>query len=221
MTVQRDSRVTCYMCDAPAEGLEHAPPRCLFPKGRANLIQVPACAQHNQAKSRDDEYLACFLALNAEGSAVADSLFEGSRIRSMRRRDAALGKRVFSHARPVSTVSGHLTLAVSYEVERISHVVGCAARALYFHQTKNKWLHACTVVCPRMQLDSVAIEEFRRSAQMLGMIDALHNQGDSNGKVYGDHPDVVWYQVVHTRPRHPLIRLNFYGSVDFLVVGRL
>ena len=207
------------MCDAPATGVEHAPPKCFFPKGRAKLVQVPACTQHNQAKSADDDYVACCLAMNAEGSAVADALFVGSRLKAMLRRDAGLGKRMFSTARPISTVSGQPTLAISYEVERINRVVECVARALYFHMTKSKWPHACTVICPRMQRDSGAIGEYRRSAQMLAAIDALSRKGDPNGEIHGEHPDVVWYQVVHTTPQRPLVRLNFYDSIDFLVVS--
>jgi len=55
----------CYLCDEPAVGVEHVPPRCLFPKVkdlpkgvalRKNLITVSSCDAHNLEKSRDDVY---------------------------------------------------------------------------------------------------------------------------------------------------------------------
>ena len=68
------SNNTCYMCEAVATTDEHAPPRCLFPETkdlidksldlRKELITVPACKEHNTAKSTDDEYLLNILSLN-------------------------------------------------------------------------------------------------------------------------------------------------------------
>lgn len=50
-------RKKCYACDGLATGKEHCPPKCLFPEGhRKNLITVPACDSHNNAKSDNDEF---------------------------------------------------------------------------------------------------------------------------------------------------------------------
>lgn len=52
--------VTCYKCEEPAASKEHAPPKCLFPKGvryRTNLITVPSCKEHNQELSHADQTL--------------------------------------------------------------------------------------------------------------------------------------------------------------------
>ncbi|RZG76734.1 hypothetical protein [Acinetobacter sp. WCHAc060025] len=51
---------TCYMCDKPVVSKEHAPPKCLFPKGnefRSDLITVPSCKEHNQDLSQADVIL--------------------------------------------------------------------------------------------------------------------------------------------------------------------
>lgn len=46
----------CYYCGKKAVSSEHVPPRCFFPKDkRENLIQVPACEEHNESTSKDDE----------------------------------------------------------------------------------------------------------------------------------------------------------------------
>jgi len=212
--------MTCYACNAQATSAEHAPPRCFFPQGRSDLIQVPACPIHNQAKSNDDEYVACCIAMNTEGSAIATDLFQGPRLRAMSRREAKLGKRIFTTARSVMTLERNHTLAISYEVPRINRVIEYTARALYFHHTRHKWPTECTVVCPRLQRDSGAIELFQQSAQLSAGMEELRVRRDPNGQVYGAHPDVVWYQLAHVAPGVPLARIMFYGSFEFLVIGR-
>ena len=52
----------CYFCGGEITGVEHVPPRSFFPKGkRQNLITVGSCDQHNQEKSREDEYIRAIL----------------------------------------------------------------------------------------------------------------------------------------------------------------
>jgi Tfp pilus assembly protein PilF len=53
----------CYKCGKPAVGLEHVPPKCIFPEAkdlgkdyRKNLIKIPSCAEHNQDKTEEDEF---------------------------------------------------------------------------------------------------------------------------------------------------------------------
>jgi len=62
---------TCYMCDALATTKEHIPPKALFLKQkdllrefslRKELITVPSCEEHNNNKSKDDEYFVYLLA---------------------------------------------------------------------------------------------------------------------------------------------------------------
>jgi hypothetical protein len=86
--------VSCYMCDQPAVGVEHAPPKCLFPeKGgfRKRLITVPSCSLHNSKKSKDDEYLRHVLVTAPDGNNVALDLLGGPVMRSYERRPHILG----------------------------------------------------------------------------------------------------------------------------------
>lgn len=62
----------CYYCNKPSKTMEHAPPKCLFPKGtkknyRINLIKVPSCDLHNSNKSGDDQYMMVYFAALAKG----------------------------------------------------------------------------------------------------------------------------------------------------------
>lgn len=53
----------CYACDNLATSQEHCPPRCFFPKNeRVNLITVPACSEHNNEKSDNDEWVRLIIA---------------------------------------------------------------------------------------------------------------------------------------------------------------
>ena len=72
------------------------------PARRSNLIQVPSCEEHNQAKSGDDEYAACCIAMNAESSDLTTAVLKGTRLRAMLRNEGSLGQRIFSTARPVT-----------------------------------------------------------------------------------------------------------------------
>jgi hypothetical protein len=59
----------CYLCDRPATTREHMPPRSFFPKGGSlQLKTVPSCAQHNNQKSHDDQYLLAHICMHAAAS---------------------------------------------------------------------------------------------------------------------------------------------------------
>jgi hypothetical protein len=61
---------TCYVCGKPATSVEHVPPRSFFPKEhRTSLITVPSCNEHNQIKSKDDEYIRSILLKIAQSPA--------------------------------------------------------------------------------------------------------------------------------------------------------
>ena len=84
--------MTCYMCEKLETGVEHVPPRCLFPKQkdlpagvdlRKQLITVPACDEHNTCKSQDDEYLLYLLVINLPANETAKNQFFTKIMRSI------------------------------------------------------------------------------------------------------------------------------------------
>lgn len=218
----------CYACEEPATSVEHAPPKCFFPDRRdlpsgadawrKDLIQVPSCAAHNQGKSGDDEYAACCIAMNAEGSELALSVFQGTRLRAMLRNDGSLGKRVFSTARPARNRDGAQTLAISYEVDRIHRVIEYTARALYFHHTGRRWPTSCIVWCPRIWRDSGRQSHILAGFGRLSAgFDELRRRHGQLGVAQGANPDVFWYQLIEAKPALPCIRLMFYSTFEFIV----
>lgn len=56
----------CYLCGSDATGMEHIPPRSFFPRGQGlQLKTIPSCAEHNNAKSNDDQYVLAQICLGA------------------------------------------------------------------------------------------------------------------------------------------------------------
>lgn len=56
---------TCAYCGDPATSRDHVPPKCIFVRGRDNLITVPACDAHNGPRSGLDARLLEFLGVFA------------------------------------------------------------------------------------------------------------------------------------------------------------
>ena len=156
----------CYACNELATTKEHVPPKCFFPKKkgfskespdyRSHLITVPSCRIHNNFRSKDDEYTAAVIAMNSSSS-LAFSIFKSKWVQVLLRREGILGKRIFSTARSVEVTSirnglliPHKTLAISYELSRISYVVESISRALYYLESgyKSKWINECTIRSP-------------------------------------------------------------------------
>ena len=71
---------TCYACDAPYTGREHAPPSCLFPEGhRVNLITVKSCDLHNGDKSKEDQVFAYSIASACNGNELAFPVIDATK----------------------------------------------------------------------------------------------------------------------------------------------
>ena len=67
----------CYLCRRPARTREHVPPKSFFPRGgNLQLMTVPSCEEHNNAKSDDDQYLLAHITLHAaSGDNLAKKVF--------------------------------------------------------------------------------------------------------------------------------------------------
>lgn len=127
---------TCYMCDNEATSVEHAPPKCLFPKNRdlpagtnlrRNLITVPSCEAHNQETSTDDEYLLYVLVINIVSNQIAQNHFFGAIMRGIER-NPSLIQRFSQTPIPVitqDTVTGEIasSFAVQIEYERFKNSI--------------------------------------------------------------------------------------------------
>ena len=91
----------CYFCGTESTTVEHARPKCIFPKAkdspdgkdyRKNPIKVPSCKAHNTAKSKDDEYLLYVLAMCLPSNEVAKNQFLTKIRRAIERRPKLLSR---------------------------------------------------------------------------------------------------------------------------------
>lgn len=89
------------MCDNKATSVEHVPPQCLFPEIkdskedlRVNLITVPSCDEHNQKKSKDDEFLMVSLAGIIGNNSIGYEHYHGKVQRTLKRNSYRLLEKV-------------------------------------------------------------------------------------------------------------------------------
>lgn len=79
---------TCYWCSNLATGIEHIPPKGLFPKGhRNNMITVKSCTEHNQGFSKIDERMRFYMTSMGGDSEIAKNHFDNKTIRGLKRKE--------------------------------------------------------------------------------------------------------------------------------------
>lgn len=226
----------CYMCNKPAEGVEHVPPRCLFPEKkdlpegidlRKQLITVPACDEHNTSKSQDDEYLLYLLVINLPANEIAKNQFLTKIMRSMER-NPGLIKKIMANPHPVIAVDketgeAHHTVAVKIDDARLDSALDHIARALYFYHYKAQWLGNVRTQ-PDFLLASLDPEEGQEQNKLGENMVAAAEQLFADKEFHGANPDVFKYQVLEGSENvHMIMRLHFYNgcrvSVFFGVNG--
>lgn len=154
------SNNTCYMCEAVATTVEHAPPRCLFPETkdlidksldlRKQLITVPACNEHNTAKSTDDEYLLNILSLNITSGNHGIQQFL-TKVNRAWDRSPGLKTTLLKTAKPAHVIDeinqeSFTTFELTIDQERINASLDVCARALYFKKFGTKFLGEIQVI---------------------------------------------------------------------------
>ena len=215
--------LTCYMCESEATSDEHAPPRCLFPERkdasdgvdyRINLITVPSCDKHNSAKSRNDEYLFQALAGSYTSSPLGLSQFTTKVNRSFQRspqKAASLIKRsepVLLKRHPADEWEHGAEIIV--EAERLDEVLASCARALYFHETKRKFLgpvHVTTVFTKYNHAEVQA--NVTRSIEIAVRFFANHQKK-------GQNPAVFWYKFDENE-NIAVFFMTFYSGSEVIV----
>lgn len=208
--------VSCYMCDEVAVSVEHVPPRCLFPKQkdlprgvdlRRELLTVPACAQHNMEKSREDEYFLNVI-VGVEGVNAVGIEHYRHQVRRQYVRNNSLLRRFKSRSVDIGD-----RLAHRVEIERLDRFIDQLARGLYFAHFGQNWqgrlgwfpefLSRITESDP--QHERVRLSTIARSEEIFSTIPSL-----------GANPSVFTYQVIGTEQECEM-RLHFYGAARILL----
>ena len=214
---------SCYMCDAEETSVEHAPPKCLFPVRkdvpdgadyRINLITVPSCELHNGLKSHDDEYLLQSLAGSYTSSQVGLTQFitkvslsfnrAPSKASSfIRRSEPALLKRnaadEWEHGAEIIV-----------EAERLDRVLGNCARALYFHETSNKFVGPVHVITAFTMYKHPDVQ-----ANVTRDVEAATTHFASH-PAKGENPFVFWYKFEESQDTATFL-MCFYSTSEVLV----
>lgn len=213
----------CYMCERNANTSEHAPPKCIFPESkdlapglnyRKNLITVPSCEEHNTAKSRDDEYLLHVLAASMTSNPVGLTQFL-TKVRRSLERTPTLAKTLLPGELPAMRFVPHTSKVekgypVETDGERIDRVISSCARALYFHETGQRFSGKVKVAAPFMSYGLVVTDNTVSNAL------ALARGFLSKSVQRGDNPEVFSYKY-ERGPKTVVMLLRFYGGSEFLV----
>ena len=211
------------MCESNATSVEHAPPRCLFPEQkdppnnvdyRKNLITVPSCDIHNTVKSSDDEYLFHVLSASYTSSNIGLQQFITKGKRAFERNPLLVSKLTQTSAsvmlRRQDDSEWEDGLAVSVRSDRLDTVLGNCARALYFHETTNKFLGLMRVITAfTMYTDSVRQKAIDVAMQSTESFYAEH-------LAHGDNPEVFWYKFAESE-RSATVLMCFYSHSKVVV----
>lgn len=154
------SKETCYMCESEGITKEHAPPKCIFPESkdlidgamdlRKNLIKVPSCIEHNNAKSKDDEYLLTILSMNITSSDHGVQQFL-TKVQRSWARSQGLKISLLNTAKQAKIIDlkskvNYKTFELTIDSERVRSVLKASARALYFYKFQEKFVGEIDII---------------------------------------------------------------------------
>lgn len=223
---------TCYACDSLPTSVEHVPPKCLFPETkhlpvgedlRKSLITVPACDEHNTAKSSDDEYLRLAIVVNAANNTVAHGHFKTKVLRGIERRPALmnrmLAEQVAVYIQDTATGSTGQSCAVPVDLARIQNCLVLMGRALYFHHFSKHWngtVQAIPHFCIGLDDADKANNELSRT------LDSMVDQLLVESVDHGENPQVFSYRYGESPDQGcPVVmKLSFYEGSKVTLIFR-
>lgn len=214
------SGMTCYYCGNEASSSEHVPPKCFFPKDRRDaLIQVPACALHNEGTSKDDSYvlfiISSFIGNNAIGK--THSLDKG--IKPVVRSEA-LQKVMSENSIGIFADSGdglEATKMIKIDRDRFDAEIKKMAYALFYHSYGKQWGKELFIGTNSMLCEDGRIEELGELInETKGVISACGIEDSCPLK--GSNPEVFKYRFIETdNPDEPILQMIFYEGFEVWV----
>lgn len=214
----------CYMCDAPATGNEHVPPRCLFPEKRdipglnlrKNLISVPSCDTHNSRKSKDDEYLLFVLVSHFENNRIAGNQFRSKILRALNKRPNLLS--IYKRETKNVLLNGQPTLAFKFDRVRVDRELDHIVRGLHCHEFNHTWTKRIAIHSPAMfVLEGRNAQFVNRTTQNIASYASMFFNDKAKK---GDNPEIFWYQL-HAEPvnNRLIVRMCFYQGVEVIALS--
>lgn len=200
---------------------------------RRNLILVPSCEKHNNAKARDDSYVTSYIVGVSCGliGGIADPRtrepFVDRHIENLHR-GKHLSETFFGNEVTISTMRGDFNV-ISPNVEAVTRFATHVAKALYhfegFKKTgawaaAPKWLGDPSVIDMHLADSGGTPGELQtHGAELEHMVEVLREKGHASCQLHGPHPEAFHYQWVD-HPEAPAMRLVFYKAYRILVLPK-
>ncbi|PIF26737.1 hypothetical protein CLU88_1608 [Acidovorax sp. 56] len=208
---------TCYCCDNPAVGQgDHVPPKNLFPKGlfsNTTPIIVPSCQEHNQNKSKSDEYLKFILAASAK-STPSDVL--ASTVRGLVRHVKNDSRNLPNFGIKKTDQEFLIEDSAPIDIKLLNEALDKIARGIYYHHSKGKkkLLDGLIVFPIFIGIHPLANPEKR---EQLMHIESLTKQDMELYEMLGEFKDLFSYQVFE-ESGNLVINMKFYATLIVSVV---
>jgi hypothetical protein len=200
------------MCEKPATGFEHVPPKSLFPRGgeyRKHLITVPSCDAHNSSKSKDDEYLRHVVVSAPGANEFALKVADEALIPSFERRPHIM-KTFLDKVRLVAIGTAE-TAAFQIDIRRFERAIDAIARGLYFCETGKKLFSETQIIWGALFTPDLSKTPF---------FDFIRNTEQRTPARYkGSNPEIFRYALdLFHDGREGLCRMQFYEGHPVYVV---
>lgn len=197
---------TCYACAVIASTVEHCPPLSFFPEGqRKNLITVPSCPDHNNTNSKDVEYTRNWLTTSWGVNSTAQDLFERKTKKSFDR-SPRLFSQIFGTTLTVQ-YKGEVTGATKCDLRRCKTVFEACARALHYHNTREKHENWRIVIQSLTFDQSTPVLTIQRWTDLIGKLQAM-----DFSQIPTTNPEIFEYGVAHVEGKKTYYCFVFYGS---------
>ena len=197
-------RKACYACNRTACTREHVPPISFFPpEYRRNLMTVPSCHSHNNANSKDVEYVRGVLLSLSQLGPNSKPVFDAM-MRSIDRRPNIVGT-MFQDLRPVR-VDGYETGSFCVDLPRFDRVMTAIARAIHFRDFNEKRRY-WDVFCPHFYLaESVSLKHDAFAPLRRAVTEPKYTWART------ESTEVFCYGRAGNSPSRSVYQFVFYGS---------
>lgn len=206
----------CYVCGAPATSVDHVPPKVFFPEGdehRRHLMTVPACREHNEDRSLDDEYTAALLVLCTHRRERMPREFVDRMKDIVLRRNRGLLRRWMNRSAEID-YGGRPTLAIEFERARVERVFLATARGMLFGLDGQRAPENLRIYYGQGPFGALSDEDFEawkllRWDVFVPLTNALLL---SRTPVFGSNPATFW--AATRRLPWPMVRMVFYEEFE-------
>lgn len=205
----------CYMCKNESTSVEHTPPKGFFPKDmRKQLITVPACVDHNEATSKDDEYVRNIITMSIENNKTSIDHFFNKSYKSFKRSPALTSTILQS----LKEAPGYEEGAKTFQLDRrrFDTVIRKIAYALFYKEFSYSWERLLSVTTNQLKMSDMTNDHLGDLFEtLIDDLDCLDMKGSN--------PSIFQYSIIDLsdKPHEKAIFMIFYEGFPFWVIPDL